>query len=62
MPAITLNEVARKAELTDLDDQEIADALANQNLLGGGTSEEMATLQAENDALREQIEASKSAE
>ncbi|MCJ8293775.1 MAG: DUF4055 domain-containing protein [Colwellia sp.] len=62
LPAITLNEVARKAELTDLDDQEIADALANQNLLGGGTSEEMATLQAENDALREQIEASKSAE
>lgn len=59
LPAITLNEVARKAELTDLDDEEIAAALLNQNLLGGGTSEEMATLQAENDALREQIEAAK---
>lgn len=59
LPAITLNEVARKAELTDLDDEAIAAALTNQNLLGGGTSEEMATLQAENDALREQIEAAK---
>lgn len=55
LPAVTLNEVARKAELTDLDDQEIADALNDQDLLANGTSEEQATLQAQLDAALEEI-------
>ena len=55
LPAITLNEVARKAELTDLDDQEIADALNDQQLLVGGTSEEQAGIQAQLDAALEEL-------
>ena len=55
LPAITLNETARKAGLTKLDNEEIADALENQNLMGDGDSEEVATLQAENDMLKERL-------
>jgi len=56
LPAITLNQVARNAELTDLDDQEIADALNDQDLLTNGTSEEQAGIQAQLDAALEEIE------
>lgn len=59
LPAVTLNETARKAELTKLDDAEIAEGLKNQSELTGGTSEEQAALQAENDTLREELEALK---
>lgn len=62
LPAITLNETARKAELTNLDDDEIAQGLLDQSDLIGGTSEEQATLQAENDALREELEALKASD
>ncbi len=62
LPAITLNEVARKAELTDLDDEEIAQALNDQQLLTGGTSEEQASIQAQLDAALEEIEALKASE
>ena len=55
LPESTLNESARKAGLTDKTDEELANALSNQNLLGEGTSEEQATLQAENDALKEEL-------
>ena len=61
LPAITLNETARKAELTKLDDEAIAQGLLDQSELIGGTSEEQAILQAENDALREELEALKAA-
>jgi hypothetical protein len=56
LPAITLNQVARNAGLTDLDDQEIADALNDQDLLTNGTSEEQAGVQAQLDAALEEIE------
>ena len=62
LPATTLNEVARKAELTDLDDSEIAQALIDQNLLTGGTSEEQASVQAQLDAALEEIAALKASE
>tara|TARA_R110000765_G_scaffold308455_1_gene402155 strand:+ start:665 stop:2188 length:1524 start_codon:yes stop_codon:yes gene_type:complete len=57
LPAVTLNEVARKAELTDLDDDEIAQALNDQQMLTGGTSEEMASLQAQLDDANEKLSA-----
>jgi hypothetical protein len=57
LPATTLNETARKAGLTDLSNDDIAQELIDQDLLGGGTNEEMAALQAENDALKEQLAA-----
>ena len=57
LPAVTLNETARKAELTDLDDQEIADALNDQQLLTGGGPEEMAALQAQLDDALEKLAA-----
>lgn len=62
LPAVTLNEVARKAELTDLDDDEIAQALNDQQLLTGGTSEEQASVQAQLDAALEEIAALKASE
>tara|TARA_R110001583_G_scaffold109400_1_gene258103 strand:+ start:10584 stop:12107 length:1524 start_codon:yes stop_codon:yes gene_type:complete len=62
LPAITLNETARKAELTKFDDDAIAQGLLDQSELIGGTSEDQATLQAENDALREELEALKAGE
>ena len=55
LPAVTLNETARKAQLTDLSNEDIAQALNDQQLLTGGTSEEQASMQAENDALKEEI-------
>ena len=61
LPRTSFNESARKAKLTDKTDEEIKESLDDEDLLGGGTSEEMAALQAENDALKEQL-ASKSAE
>ena len=57
LPAITLNETARKAELTDLDDEEIAQALNDQQLLTGGGSEEMAEIQAQLDDALEKLAA-----
>ena len=57
LPAVTLNKVARKAELTDLDDDEIAQALNDQQMLTGGTSEEMASLQAQLDDANEKLSA-----
>jgi hypothetical protein len=59
LPAITLNETARKAELTDLDDDEIAQALNDQQLLTGGTSEEQASIQAQLDTALEELAALK---
>lgn len=55
LPAVTLNETARKAQLTDKSDEDIADALSNQQLLTGGTSEEQATMQAQLDAALEEL-------
>ena len=57
LPAITLNETARKAELTDLSDDDIAQALIDQDLLGGGSPEEMAALQAQLDDALEKLAA-----
>jgi hypothetical protein len=62
LPAITLNEVARKAELTDLDDEAIAQALSDQDLLTNGTSEEQASIQAQLDAALEELAALKASE
>jgi len=62
LPAITLNEVARKAELTDLDDEAIAQALSDQDLLTNGTSEEQASVQAQLDAALEELAALKASE
>ena len=62
LPAVTLNETARKAQLTDLSDEDIAKELSNQSLLTGGTSEEQASLQAKLDAALEELEALKAAE
>jgi len=55
LPATTLNETARKAELTDKTDEEIAQALTDQNLLTGGGPEEMAALQAQLDDALEKL-------
>ncbi|HHZ94382.1 MAG TPA: DUF4055 domain-containing protein, partial [Flavobacteriales bacterium] len=57
LPAITLNEVARKAGLTDLDNEEIAQELSDQQLLTGGGPEEMAELQAQLDDALEKLAA-----
>ena len=62
LPAITLNETARKAQLTDLSNEDIAIELSNQSLLTEGTSEEQAGLQAQLDAALEEIAALKAAE
>ena len=62
LPAITLNETARKAQLTDLSNEDIADALSNQQMLTGGTSEEQATMQAQLDAALEELAALKASE
>jgi hypothetical protein len=59
LPSITLNETARKAELTDLDDEALSKALTNQQLLTGGTSEEQAAIQAQLDAALEELAALK---
>jgi len=50
LPDSTLYETARKAKFTDLDDEEIEKALNDQNLLAGGTTEELAAEQAIRDA------------
>jgi hypothetical protein len=55
LPAVTLNETARKAQLTDLSNEDIAIELSNQNTLVGGTSEEQASIQAQLDAALEEI-------
>lgn len=57
LPAITLNETARKAGLTDLDNEEIAQELSDQQLLTGGGPEEMASLQAQLDDALEKLAA-----
>ena len=59
LPSITLNETARKAELTDLDDEALSKALTNQQLLTGGTSEDQAAIQAQLDAALEELAALK---
>jgi len=62
LPAVTLNEVARKAELTDLDDEGIAQALNDQQMLTGGGPEEMAALQAQLDDALEKLATSQASE
>ena len=62
LPAITLNETARKAQLTDLSNEDIAKELSNQSLLTDGTSEEQASVQAQLDAALEELAALKAAE
>jgi hypothetical protein len=62
LPSVTLNETARKAQLTDLSNEDIAIALTNQNTLTGGTSEEQASIQAQLDAALEEIAALKASE
>ena len=57
LPAITLNETARKAQLTDLSNEDLKKELANQNLLTGGGPEEMAALQAQLDDALEKLSA-----
>jgi hypothetical protein len=55
LPVETIYETARKAELTKLDNQEIADLARESDLGMNGESEEVARLRAENEALREQL-------
>ncbi len=62
LPRTSFNETARKAKLTDKSDEDIDQALNDQQLLTGGTSEEQASLQAENDALKEELSALKASE
>jgi hypothetical protein len=62
LPAVTLNETARKAQLTDLSNENIAIELSNQNTLTGGTSEEQASIQAQLDAALEEIAVLKASE
>ena len=57
LPAITLNETARKAQLTDLSNEDLKKELANQNLLTGGVPEDMAALQAQLDDALEKLSA-----
>lgn len=57
LPASTLGETARKAKLTDLSDEDIAQGLVDQNLLSGGGPEEMAALQAQLDDALEKLAA-----
>ena len=62
LPQVSFNETARKAKLTDKTDEELADALSNQQMLTGGTSEERATMQAQLDAALEELAALKASE
>ena len=62
LPAVTLNETARKAGLTDLDNEDIAQELNDQQLLNGGGPEEMASLQGQLDAALEELESLKASE
>tara|TARA_R110001606_G_scaffold27768_1_gene88617 strand:- start:1690 stop:3216 length:1527 start_codon:yes stop_codon:yes gene_type:complete len=62
LPAISLNQTARKAKLTDKSDEDIAEALNDQQLLTGGTSEEQASVQAQLDAALEEIAALKASD
>tara|TARA_R110000772_G_scaffold60095_1_gene135616 strand:+ start:5288 stop:6820 length:1533 start_codon:yes stop_codon:yes gene_type:complete len=62
LPAISLNQTARKAKLTDKSDEDIAKALNDQQLLTGGTSEEQASVQAQLDAALEEIAALKASD
>ena len=55
LPSVTLYETARKAQLTDLTNDEIDIGLSNQQLLTGGTSEDSAALQAQLDAALEEL-------
>jgi hypothetical protein len=55
LPVETIYETARKAELTKLDNQEIADLARESDLGMSGEPEELARLRAENEALREQL-------
>ena len=57
LPRASFNESARKAKLTDKDDDEIEQALTDQNLLTGGGPEEMAALQAQLDDALEKLAA-----
>lgn len=55
LPQTTLNDSARQAGLTKLDNDQIADELMKDNESLTGISEKEAALQAEVDALREQL-------
>lgn len=57
LPRTSFNESARKAKLTDKDDEEIEQALIDQQLLTGGGPEEMAELQAQLDDALEKLAA-----
>ena len=62
LPRVSFNETARKAKLTDKSDEDIDQALSDQQLLTGGTSEEQAGVQAQLDAALEELAALKAAE
>jgi hypothetical protein len=62
LPQVSFNETARKVKLTDKTDEELADAINDQQLLVGGTSEEQASIQAQLDAALEEIAALKASE
>lgn len=62
LPRTSFNETARKAKLTDKSDEDIEQALVDQQLLTGGTTEEQATLQGQLDAALEEIAALKASE
>jgi hypothetical protein len=55
LPQTTLNDSARQAGLTKLDNEQIADELMKDNESLTGINEKEAVLQAEIDALREQL-------
>jgi len=55
LPQVTLNDSARQAGLTKLDNEQIADELMKDSESLAGLSEKEAALQAEVDALREQL-------
>lgn len=55
MPKSEYFEVARKAGLTKKTDEELIELAEGENLMLEGDSEEVARLQAENEALREQL-------
>jgi hypothetical protein len=55
LPPSTFNETARKAGLTKLNDEEIKQAKENEAFTPAGTTEEQATIQAENEALKQEL-------
>lgn len=56
LPAITLNDSARRAGLTKMDNEQIAESLLEDGVSMSGMSEREAELQAELDALKAKVE------